>query len=98
MRNPGISLDELDVQMESLSPNPEDRLVSAETLRFIEEAISGLPHRARLILKLAKEDRLRYKQISSLLNISVKTIDHQLAITLKKLSAKLRQSVRSREK
>ena len=97
-RAPRISIDDIDVQLESLNPDPEERLVSAETVRLIEEAVAGLPQRARLILKLAKEDRLRYKQISSLLGISVKTIDHQLAITLRKLSAKLRQSVRSRGK
>jgi RNA polymerase sigma-70 factor (ECF subfamily) len=35
---------------------------------------------------LVKEDRLRYKDIAALLNISVKTIDNQMAIALKKIS------------
>jgi RNA polymerase sigma-70 factor (ECF subfamily) len=38
---------------------------------------------------LAKEDRLKYRDIASLLQISVKTIDNQLAIALKKLAEKL---------
>ena len=53
----------------------------------IRTAVAGLPPRARLIFQLAKEDKLPYKHIADLLGISVKTVDNQLAIALKKLSA-----------
>jgi RNA polymerase sigma-70 factor (ECF subfamily) len=38
---------------------------------------------------LAKEDRLKYKDIATLLGLSVKTIDHQLSIALKKIATAL---------
>ncbi|HLP35829.1 RNA polymerase sigma-70 factor [Lacibacter sp.] len=84
-----ISIDEIDVEMESVYQNPEQRLISDESVSRIEAAINHLPQRARLIFKLAKEDKMRYKDIAVLLNISVKTVDNQLAIALKKITTAL---------
>ncbi|MBP6687391.1 MAG: sigma-70 family RNA polymerase sigma factor, partial [Lacibacter sp.] len=84
-----VSIDEIDVEMDSLYQNPEDQILSAESIHRIEAAIDHLPQRARLILKLAKEDNMRYKDIAALLNISVKTVDNQLAIALKKITTAL---------
>ncbi len=91
-----LSIDEFNIDMDSAYQNPEDKVLSAESLRKIESIIESLPHRAKLILKLAKEDRLRYKEIAILLNISVKTVDHQLAITLKKLAIALGSTFRKK--
>jgi RNA polymerase sigma-70 factor (ECF subfamily) len=38
------------------------------------------------VFKLVKEDGLPYKEVADILNISIKTIDNQLAIALKKIS------------
>ena len=84
-----VSIDEIDVEMESIYQTPEERVLSTESLSRIETAMNSLPQRARLILKLAKEDKMRYKDIAALLNISVKTVDNQLAIALKKLTTAL---------
>lgn len=84
-----VSIDEMDVEMESLYQNPEQSLLSKESVNRIETAINHLPQRARLILKLAKEDKMKYKDIAALLNISVKTVDNQLAIALKKITTAL---------
>ncbi len=91
-----ISLDDLSVEMDSFYQNPEDKILSDESMQSIERAIQNLPPRARLILKLAKEDRMRYKDIAGLLNISVKTIDHQLSIAVKKLTETLGASIRKK--
>ncbi len=64
-----------------------DRLEVKELESKIRTAVASLPPRARLIFQLAKEDKLPYKHIADLLGISVKTVDNQLAIALKKLSA-----------
>lgn len=91
-----LSIDEFNIDMDSTYQNPEDKVLSAESLRKIESIIESLPNRAKLILKLAKEDRLRYKEIAVLLNISVKTVDHQLAITLKKIAIALGSTFRKK--
>ncbi len=81
-----ISLDEMSLNI-SMSPyNPEQLLITSEAVKKINVEIQKLPPRCRLIFKLVKEDKLRYNEIARLLNISVKTIDNQMAIALKKIS------------
>jgi RNA polymerase sigma-70 factor (family 1) len=95
-KNRTVSLDDLRVEMDSFYQNPEDKVLSTEAVHAIESAIEHLPPRARLIFKLAKEDKMRYKEIASLLNISVKTIDNQLAIALKKITETLGTAIRKK--
>lgn len=88
-KNRTVSLDDLRIELDSVYQNPEDKVLSKEAVHAIESAIEHLPPRARLIFKLAKEDKMPYKEIASLLNISIKTIDNQLAIALKKITEAL---------
>lgn len=69
-----------------LEVNPESILVNAETARQLQDAIAQLPARCKLIFKLIKEDGLKYKDVALLLNISVKTVETQLAIAMKKIA------------
>lgn len=69
--------------------SPEDLLVSKEVMSYIHRAVENLPPRCRLIFKLVREDGLKYKEIAQLLNISVKTIDTQMAIAAKKITQSL---------
>lgn len=89
-----LSLDEVQVEFASPEQNGEARLLSRELSDAIDAAIMQLPQRCKLIFKLAKEDQLRYKEIALLLNISVKTIDHQVSIALKKIAETLRITLR----
>lgn len=95
-KNRTVSLDDLHVEVDSVYQNPEDKMLSAEAVHAIESAIEHLPPRAKLIFKLAKEDKMRYLEIASLLNISVKTIDNQLAIALKKITETLGTAIRKK--
>jgi RNA polymerase sigma-70 factor (ECF subfamily) len=85
-RQVAISIDELDVELESFSRNPEEMMLTAEMLHKIYQAVNTLPPRCKIIFKLIKEDGLRYKEVAEILNISIKTIDNQLAIALRKIS------------
>lgn len=82
-----VSLDEMSLNIPAVSYNPENLMITTEAVKKIEFAIQNLPLRCRLIFKLAKEDGLKYNDIAKLLNISVKTIDNQMAIALKKISS-----------
>ncbi|QJB32547.1 RNA polymerase sigma-70 factor [Chitinophaga oryzae] len=66
--------------------NPESQLISNEMMRQINVAISALPPQCRLVFKLVKEDGLKYREVADLLNISVKTVENQVGIALKKLA------------
>ncbi len=70
-----------------LEVTPGSMMESAETIRQMQKAIDELPPRCKLIFKLIKEDGLKYKDVAALLNISVKTVEAQLAIAMKKIAA-----------
>ena len=80
-----IAIDDLHVELESQYNNPEELMMTAEMVARVEQAISHLPPRCKLVFKLIKEDGLRYKEVAEILGISVKTIDNQLAIALQKI-------------
>lgn len=80
-----ITIDELNVEVQSPYNDPEQLMVTAEMSKKIEQAILSLPPRCKLIYKLIREDGLRYREVAEILNISIKTIDNQLAIALKKI-------------
>jgi RNA polymerase sigma-70 factor (family 1) len=84
-----FSLDELQVEFASPDENAEARLLNHELSYKIDAAIEQLPQRCKIIFKLAKEDKLKYKEIAGLLNVSIKTIDNQVASAVKKLAAVL---------
>jgi RNA polymerase sigma-70 factor (family 1) len=82
-----VSIDDLGVDHLPLVADPELLLTQRELQQQIREAIEQLPPRCRIIFKLVKEDGLTYKQVSAILDISVKTVDSQLCLALKKLAA-----------
>ncbi len=84
-----ISLHEMKVDLASVEPDAETNLLTAELSQKITAAIDMLPPQCKVIYKLAKEDKLKYKEIAQLLNISVKTIDNQISTALKKIATSL---------
>jgi len=80
------------LEADETAPNPEDILLGNELLRRYEAAVSGLPTKCRTIYRLAKQDGLKYKEIATILSISVKTIDAQLAIAVKKITQAMKFS------
>ena len=84
-----LSLDNLAVEFASPDPDAVTNLITNELAAKIDTAIESLPQQCKIIFKLAKHDKLKYKEIAQLLNISVKTIDNQLSTALKKIAAVL---------
>ena len=89
-RGDNFFIDELAVEFISDYGNPEESMVFNEMEKKIKSAIQELPPRCQLIYKLAKEENMRYKEISELLDLSVKTIDNQLAIAVKRIANVIR--------
>lgn len=71
--------------LQTSNPDPEEALISSEISKQIKKAVNELPPRCKLIFQLAKEEGMRYKEISTILGISIKTIDNQLSIALSKI-------------
>ena len=82
-----ITIDALSIELESKDIHPEQMMITADMINKITLVVNQLPPRCKLIYKFIKEDGLRYKEVSAILNVSIKTIDNQLAIALKKIGA-----------
>jgi RNA polymerase sigma-70 factor (ECF subfamily) len=82
-----IGIDSLNIELESKDIHPDQLMITSDMVTKISEAVNQLPPRCKLIYKFIKEDGLRYKEVAAILNISVKTIDNQLAIAVKKIGA-----------
>lgn len=89
-RKRAVSLDDIDVDL-GTELCPESELITRELKEIIETAIDSLPPRCKLIYRMAKVEQMKYKEIAALLDISVKTIDHQLTIAIQKLGEVIRQ-------
>jgi RNA polymerase sigma-70 factor (family 1) len=81
-----LSTEDYLVQMNSIYFDPEQLMITEEMVKKIKKAVSDLPPRCRLIFKLIKEDGLKYKETASLLHLSVKTIEAQMAIALRRIA------------
>ena len=80
-------IDGLGREMTSIHFNPEELLITTEMMNRIRESVDKLPAKCKLVFKLIKEDGLKYKEVAEIMNISVKTVENQLAIALRKIGS-----------
>ena len=78
--------DHIHVRLDDSAITPEQILITAEIHQKIQKAVEALPPRCKMIFKLVREDGLKYREISEILNISVNTIDAQMAIAVKRIT------------
>jgi RNA polymerase sigma-70 factor (family 1) len=69
--------------------DPEQLMITSEMMDRIALAIDTLPARCKMIYTLIKENDFKYKEAAEIMNISVKTVENQLAIALKKISVSI---------
>jgi RNA polymerase sigma-19 factor, ECF subfamily len=78
-------LSEIPIELGTLPLNPERMMITAEMKKMIQDAVLKLPTRCKLIFKLVKEDELKYREVAELLKISIKTVEAQMTIALKRI-------------
>ncbi len=76
---------DLDYQSALEAYTPESILLKQELLEAINLSIQKLPERCRLAYKMVKEERLKYKEVAQLMNISEKTVEMHVGNALKKI-------------
>jgi RNA polymerase sigma-70 factor (ECF subfamily) len=81
-----LNIDEMKIEFQSLLPDPHQQLLTLEIQVQIAKAIEELPHRCKVIFKLVKEDGLKQKDVAELLHLSLKTVENQLAIAVKRIA------------
>lgn len=70
---------------------PGGEIISREESEALNRAIEELPPKCRHVFFLAKIDRLPYKEISKMLDISVATINYHVGFAMEALKKKLRR-------
>jgi RNA polymerase sigma-70 factor (family 1) len=88
------SVDEAGMEFKSIYFDPEQLMVTAEMVARIKAAIEELPPKCKLIFKLIKEDELKYREVAEILGVSVKTVESQITIALKKIGTAINFDMR----
>lgn len=74
------------LEIPDYSIDSEENIFIEELYQHIDRVTDLLPTKCKEIFKLAKVEGIKYKQISEMLNISIKTIDSQVSIAVKRIS------------
>lgn len=79
-------------EMTNIDPSDLEEIISdeeaidrSEQEAKVWETIDALPDRCREVFLMAKRDGMTYNEIAEALNISVKTVEHQISKAMKKL-------------
>ena len=81
--------DDLDIETTHIVTDPYTQLVTAEMMQKMQQAVDNLPPRCKIIFKLVREDGLKHREVAEILNISINTVDVQMAIAIKKICTAL---------
>ena len=84
-----IPFDHLEIDIGQAVTDPYSLLITSEMMQRMQQAVEALPPRCKMIFKLVRQDGLSYKEVADILNISVNTIDVQMAIAVKKICTSL---------
>lgn len=79
-------IDDLEIEIGSITATAEENIISYEHLKLINTEINKLPKKCKAIFILVKEEDLKYSEVATLLNISIKTVESQMSIAFKKLT------------
>jgi RNA polymerase sigma-70 factor (ECF subfamily) len=71
------------------SPSAEDEVLGVELERAVRHAIDGLSVNCREVFLLSREQGLKYVEIASVLDVSVKTVEKRMGQALSELRERL---------
>ncbi|WP_420146563.1 sigma-70 family RNA polymerase sigma factor, partial [Spirosoma sp.] len=81
-----IDIDDLADTFQYSFATPETALIDRENIKQLEDLLNTLPPKSRLVFYLVKDKGLTCKEVSVLLNTSVRTVETQLYQTVRKIT------------
>jgi RNA polymerase sigma-70 factor, ECF subfamily len=75
------------------APMASEQLQAKELTQKIEKAINNLPEQCRLVFRLSRFENLKYKEISNVLNISIKTVENHMGKALRLMRENLSEYI-----
>jgi len=89
--NYSVDMDEkYDSLLSDNAPNPEQQCIFSEAVKRVNLIVASLPTKCQMVFRLIKEERMTYKEVSNIMNISQNTIETHMRIALKKIRSELR--------
>ncbi|MGQ7867842.1 RNA polymerase sigma-70 factor [Sunxiuqinia sp. sy24] len=82
-------LDDAYIQLADYKASAENLLIESEMLEALSVAVNNLPSKCKIIFKLIREDGFNRNEVARILNISVKTVDNQVVIAVRKIAEQL---------
>ena len=82
-----IDIGEFAGNLPSFNLDPEQLMITAELLQRIRKAVDSLPPQCKMIFILVKENGFKHREAAEIMHLSVKTIENQLTIAVKKIGA-----------
>ncbi|OJU27235.1 MAG: hypothetical protein BGN92_04025 [Sphingobacteriales bacterium 41-5] len=77
-------------EFDSFFYTADEQMVHSENIQKINAAIQSLPPKCKLILRLIKDENMKYSEVANLLGISVKGVEKQMMAASKKLVESLK--------
>lgn len=81
---------ELELNKISFSQNIEGKIDYKQLEILIQHSLEKLPPKCKTIFLLSRFENYKYKEIATMLNISIKTVEAQMGIAISKLNTDLK--------
>ncbi|BDD12313.1 DNA-directed RNA polymerase sigma-70 factor (plasmid) [Fulvitalea axinellae] len=89
-----LDLEEAGHLPEAELPDWDDDMGHEEMMTALHRAIESLPERCKIIFKLVKLEGMKQKEVAKTLDISVKTVENQIAKAVKSLALLAKKKVK----
>ena len=80
-----VRIDEIEDYMLPEDCNPEKKLVNKNLGEYLNQAINDLPPKRRLVFKMVKDERMSYREVAEILEISERTVEVHLKLAISDL-------------
>lgn len=88
---PHVNIDEMEYFNICPIESPDETIIKKEEIDKLYQAIEELPSKCKHVFFLAKINKIPYKEISNILNISIATINYHVGFAMKSLTYRMKK-------
>ncbi len=78
-----LPLDDIIEFQANNGPKTDDNIIYTESQNTIEELLSNIPNKSRIVFRMHRFDNLKYREIADVLDVSQKTVEKHMGKALK---------------
>ena len=82
-KNNMLPLDDIIEFQANNGPKTDDNIIYTESQNTIEELLSNIPNKSRIVFRMHRFDNLKYREIADILDVSQKTVEKHMGKALK---------------